>query len=306
LSPLASVIIPNYNRADLLAEAIDSALSQTYSPLEVIVVDDGSTDHSLEVACSFGERIRLLTRENAGVSAARNTGIEHARGEYIVLLDSDDRMLPDCVQARIDLLTRTPDAAICIGSFYTTDPDGRQTGTGAIGAEPPGDHLRHAVRQNWGPTCGAIIRKDAMKRCGPFDPLLRVCEDWDLLIRLSSRFRFCADPVPRAEYRIVPGSLSRDVIRMYDGAVTVMLKNRVLARSRRQFYVDSNIGLYNHCMGMVFSRMKAGHLGRDGRRAVVTLLAMRPKVLAFAVVWLLRAAKNRALRLVSRRPARPL
>jgi len=111
--PLVSAVIPTFNRGWIMAEAVQSVLDQTYEPLEIIVVDDGSTDNTRDVLEPFMDRITLLKQENKGVSAARNLGIKNARGEFIAFLDSDDLWLPDKTACQIDFFKANPKAIIC-------------------------------------------------------------------------------------------------------------------------------------------------------------------------------------------------
>jgi glycosyltransferase involved in cell wall biosynthesis len=108
--PLTSIVIPCFNHADYLAEAIDSALAQTYPAVEVIVVNDGSTDNSEVVALAYGDRIRYIRQDNAGLPAARNTGIRWARGDYILFLDADDILDGDFVAKCMRVLDAHPEA----------------------------------------------------------------------------------------------------------------------------------------------------------------------------------------------------
>lgn len=110
-SPLVSIVIPNYNYAQYLGEAIESAVAQTYDNIEVIVVDDGSTDGSRTVVASFGRRITAVLQPNRGQLAAVENGIRHARGEIISLLDSDDRFLPRKIECVVDFVRRNPEVA---------------------------------------------------------------------------------------------------------------------------------------------------------------------------------------------------
>ncbi|MFY9233271.1 MAG: glycosyltransferase [Fimbriimonadaceae bacterium] len=303
--PLVSVIIPSYNRAEFLGEAIDSVLAQTYTNIEIIVVDDGSKDDSVEVARSYGDRIDLIERENGGVSAARNSGIAKARGTYISLLDGDDRMLPDCVEARVGILEEDSSLGVCAGSCAIMSEDGIQTGSMDIrNAVPAGDPFRSAVRSYWGATSGVVYRRSALIECGGFDPLIRVCEDWDVFVRVAAKHRFRFDPTPRAEYRMVPGSLSKSLLPMYDGAATMMRKNRILARSYSSYFIDSLIGMNTHCTGVVFSRLKDGLLGPGAGKAVLGLALRRPMVFVFGSVWMIRAIRNRILWLFGMGPLR--
>src|ERR1043165_5503387 len=108
-APLVSIVIPTYNYAHFLSQAVESALAQTYPNTEVIVVDDGSTDHTRQVLAAYGDRIRYTHQVNKGLSAARNTGIRKARGELIALLDSDDVLYPPRVEAGVSFLRRFPE-----------------------------------------------------------------------------------------------------------------------------------------------------------------------------------------------------
>ena len=103
MSPTVSVIIPTYNRAPFVGEAIESALAQTRPPLEVVVVDDGSTDDTADRVAHYGDRVVYVRQTNAGPATARNTGIGHARGDLIALLDSDDRWLPQKLEWQVPL-----------------------------------------------------------------------------------------------------------------------------------------------------------------------------------------------------------
>ena len=115
VSGLVTVVIPCYNQAHFLTEAIESVLSQSYPNFEVVVVDDGSTDDTSEVAGRYPQKVRLIRQENRGLSGARNTGIGHARGEYVVFLDADDRLLPEALEVGIEQLEAHPECAFVSG-----------------------------------------------------------------------------------------------------------------------------------------------------------------------------------------------
>ncbi|HCD99918.1 MAG TPA: family 2 glycosyl transferase, partial [Armatimonadetes bacterium] len=111
----ASVIVPCFNASRTLAAAIDSALAQTHPDTEVVVVDDGSTDGSGEIAESYGERIVLVRQPNRGLSAARNAGVAASSGEFLTLLDADDVLLPECVARRVRMLQEDPGLGLVAG-----------------------------------------------------------------------------------------------------------------------------------------------------------------------------------------------
>jgi glycosyltransferase involved in cell wall biosynthesis len=104
---LVTVVIPCYNQAHFLGEAIESVLEQTYPHYEIVVVDDGATDNTSEVASRYPGKVRLIRQENRGLSGARNTGIRHSEGEYMVFLDADDRLLPEALERALSAFTPT-------------------------------------------------------------------------------------------------------------------------------------------------------------------------------------------------------
>src|SRR5262245_49416395 len=121
---LVSVIIPSYNRAYIVGQAIESVLRQTYRPLEVVVVDDGSSDNTRAVVEQYGPPVRYFRQANAGVSAARNAGFRQARGAFVALLDSDDRWLPWKLSAQVALLRRFPEVGMVWTDMAAVDEKG--------------------------------------------------------------------------------------------------------------------------------------------------------------------------------------
>ncbi len=184
--PKVSVIIPTFNRADLLAQAIDSVLSQSYTDFELIVVDDGSTDATQALLSRYRGRIRYLFQENRGVSAARNLGIKVARGRYICLLDSDDLWLRDKLKEQIRLMKGDPKIRVS----YTDEVwirGGKRVNQGKRHRKYSGWILRKLL-----PLClispsSVMIERGVFEEVGLFDESFPVCEDYDLWLRIGSR-----------------------------------------------------------------------------------------------------------------------
>lgn len=191
---LVSVIIPTYNRAELVCRAIDSALGQTYENKELIVVDDGSTDDTRSRLGAYHNSIRVLTQDNSGPSVARNRGIEAARGEIVAFLDSDDYWLPTKLQRQVDLLERLGSAVpCCLCNCSLVYPDGRRTSTFEIARMMPtcaAGLWTNPAEVLWTRSVifnqAVAIRREFLERSGSFDQRLPFyCEDHELSLRLA-------------------------------------------------------------------------------------------------------------------------
>ena len=201
---LLSAIVPTYNRSRAVCSAIDSILSQTYSPIEIIVVDDGSTDDTETVLRSYGSRIRVIRQQNAGASAARNAGVRASQGAIVAFLDSDDIWLPRKIEKQVAALRAAGMSACCVSNMALYFNDGR-TGTSFESAElyplhsegswvNPAEVL--ATRFLMFNQCVAI-RREAFDCVGGFDESLKVMEDYDLALKLSLQgpWAFVSEPL---------------------------------------------------------------------------------------------------------------
>jgi len=185
--PQVSVIIPTYNRSWCLSEAIDSVLSQTFQNMELIVVDDGSTDETPALLSRYGNRLRCLRQTNQGVSAARNGGIQAARGNLIALLDSDDSWQPDKLARQVAFFDNHPDAMICqteeiwIRRGVRVNPKRRHR-------KPSGWIFEPSLALCLVSPSAVMMRRKLLEETGGFDESLPACEDYDLWLRVSLRY----------------------------------------------------------------------------------------------------------------------
>jgi len=226
---LTSIIIPCYNQARFLGEAIESALAQTYSYCEVIVVDDGSTDNSATIAASF-DRAHCLRQKNRGLGEARNAGLEVSRGDYIVFLDADDRLLPNALQDCVNSLKANPECAFVYGHVKLIGSDGSPLPTpNQVGVCD--DHYLELLRHNYIWTAGAVMyRRKALESVGRFNPLANGSADFGLNILIARLSPICCSNTPVVEYRRHDESMSRDYALMLKSAVTVRRGHRKFAQ----------------------------------------------------------------------------
>ncbi len=203
-----SAIIPTYNCAAYLVEAIESILAQTYQDVEIIVIDDGSTDNTRQVLEPYQGRIVYLYQENRGESVARNRGIEVAKGEFIAFLDADDLWLPTKLERQVAAMDLYPEAVLAYSYAYAVDASGQQMcfrGSDLLCQGEAGLHQVFArlVTGNMIANPGTVlIRKRFLTEGTAFDSTIRWGEDWDLWLRLSLKGPFAFIPEPLACYRM--------------------------------------------------------------------------------------------------------
>lgn len=223
--PLVSVIIPNYNHARFVSDAIQSVLDQTYKNFEIIVVDDGSTDNSREVIAQFGDKVQCIHQKNAGLSAARNTGIKASKGSLIGVLDADDMYEPVFLETLVGELQTNPnaDGVYCGYQFV----DEKNELLPQIENRPvPGDGLYNALLDgNFFVPESIFLRRHVYDAVGLFDEVLRACEDWDVWLRVTKKFRIVHSPQILTRHRVLANSMSTDPLRMLTARLAVLKKH---------------------------------------------------------------------------------
>ena len=182
---LVSVILPTYNRAWIIKEAIDSVLSQDYSHIELIVVDDGSTDSTPALLASYGDRITVLSQKNRGVSAARNIGIKKSRGEFIALLDSDDTWAQGKLSCQVEFFNKNPEAMICQTEEIWIRK-GRRVNPQKKHKKPSGMIFEPSLHLCLVSPSAVMMRRELFELKGSFNEEFTICEDYDLWLRVSS------------------------------------------------------------------------------------------------------------------------
>lgn len=254
---LVSVVIPAYNCANYIAETLKSVIEQDYPMVEVIVVDDGSTDRTRDVVASVkSERVRYVYQQNSGgPSGPRNTGIQHAQGKYVAFLDSDDIMLPGKLQRAVDLLNREPHLGLVFADFVKFDEvNGQHAGAFLDTYEhfrrtpkrPAGDS-QYVIKadaaydalivENYIGTSGVVAPKAVLIDVGPFDLRLRGPEDYDLWLRIAYAYDIGFIDMIGHRYRVRPdGITGLGDAKLVPHSIQVMQKqlNRPLPSSTRR------------------------------------------------------------------------
>jgi glycosyltransferase involved in cell wall biosynthesis len=209
-NPLVSVIIPCFNYGQFVGEAIQSVLNQTYPDLEVIVVDDGSTDTTRDVVYSFRDpRIRYVYQENAGENVARNTGIQQARGEFIAFLDADDLWLPQKLEKQLRLFEEDPEVglAYCLFSYFDSE-SGNVVGFHKEYKCFRGNVLEKLYEKNFIGSPTPVIKRDVFEKTGLFETDDQSVDDWTLWTKIAFHYKIDYVPEVLAKYRIHIGAMS--------------------------------------------------------------------------------------------------
>ena len=206
-----SVIIPCFDGEQHVGEAVASVLAQTHRDLEVVVVDDGSRDRSLDVLAKIGDtRLRVVRQANAGVSAARNRGVGESRGEFVAFLDQDDAWMPEKLERQLRCLDRSPDVGLVYCDFYY-DVVAREASFRWSARYPlyRGDVFERVLAMSVIPISTVLLRRSTFDATGGFPPCYRYVEDLALLLRVAARHPFDFVDQPLARYRHHATSTSR-------------------------------------------------------------------------------------------------
>lgn len=209
--PTVSVIIPTYNAARFLPSAVESVLAQSFQDIEVLVIDDGSTDDTAEVMKCYGAPVRYLRQPNSGVAVARNRGIEESRGHYVAFLDADDTWLLHKLERQLAALAQHPDHRVCYSAFTVVTDEltplfvnrSRRQGTALEDLLLRGNVV--------GSICTVLCERALFDIAGGFDPALSQCADWEMWVRLAALTEFIYVDEPLVTYRQHGSNMSRQV-----------------------------------------------------------------------------------------------
>lgn len=225
---LVSVIIPTYNSEKYISCAVDSVLAQNYKELEIIVIDDGSTDKTQTIIKKYSNNVRYIYQKNSGLSNARNKGIKSSKGEFIAILDSDDEWLPKKIELQMEVMRKSASIGIVSCGGYLIDSNGRIEGLVERKNYSSNRLLINDLLLKNVVSGGsfALIRKKCFDKVGMFDENLSSAEDWDMWLRIAKYFdiRFVEKPLARIRVRQESMSAPRNVDTMLINELKVIDK----------------------------------------------------------------------------------
>jgi len=225
--PMVSVVIPTYNRADLIQKTLDSVLAQSYPHIEIIVVDDGSTDDTQQVVAKYNGSIQYIGKVNGGEASARNMGIRSAQGKYIACLDSDDLWQPFKLEKQVALLEQSQAAWVYCDAELFDGATGRKIGLYSQQHYPyHGSVAQRLLLDDFIACPSPLIRREIFEDVGYFNEshILRMRSDWEMWLRIAACYPIAYLPEALARYRVHAGSASQqeDVRRLHQSQMKVI------------------------------------------------------------------------------------
>jgi glycosyltransferase involved in cell wall biosynthesis len=260
---VVSVIIPCYNQAHFVAEAIESVLTQTHRQIEVVVVDDGSTDNTAAVVGRYPE-VRYFQQENLGLAAARNTGLRFTGGDYLVFLDADDRLLPEALATGLSCLRAHPECAFASGHCTLIASDG------SLLSQPDqqqveSQHYLALLRRCYiWPPATVMYRRSVFDSVHGFDQAVAPAADYELYLRIARDFPVCSHASVVAEYRQHGANMTRDPALMLIAALKVLRSQRPHVKRRSKEYQEAFENGIQYERGNYGERLVADVLARVG------------------------------------------
>jgi glycosyltransferase involved in cell wall biosynthesis len=224
---MVSVVMPCYNAARYVDEAIGSLQKQTYADLEILAVNDGSTDDTqahLDRLAANDPRVRVFTQANAGPSAARNRAMRNLRGQYVCFLDGDDIYLPEKIERQVRFLDEHPAVDLVFSDYYHGDSELNLIAL-TSGRIPHTDMVEAFAMRNWFGIHAVLFRRSLMARVGEFDESLRMAEDWDYWIRCAQTGSFAYVAGPMTIYRVHGVQAHFNLDSMFRGGKRVLQKH---------------------------------------------------------------------------------
>jgi glycosyltransferase involved in cell wall biosynthesis len=291
---LVSVIIPCYNHGHFLPEAIASVLAQSYGPIEIVVVDDGSTDNTRQVAGRYPE-VKYVYKENAGLSAARNTGIEKSTGDFLVFLDADDWLYKDAVETNLQFFLKNPEFAFVSGSYdrFLVAENIYQEEIVSLTLDP----YWHLLHGNFiGAPAVAMYQRWVFEKFR-FDICLKACEDYDMYLNIFREYKVLHHSHKVAAYRTHTSNMSSNIPLMLASALKVLKRQKARLRTadeKRAYTNGKNLWKEYYCQALL--KKIITNKSKTNISSLFFLLKHRPNwALKYITGYLFDSNKNKRL-----------
>lgn len=289
--PLVSVIIPAYNSARYLPEAIESVLRQTFTDLELLVIDDGSTDETAAVVSRYPAPVRYIRQENGGVAVARNRGIQESRGRYVAFLDADDTWYPDKLKQQVESLQKQSECRLCYSAFTVVDSSLKALYVNR--SDRSGTALEDLLLRGniVGSICTVLMERSLYEQEGGFDPAFSQCADWDMWIRLARHTEFLYIDTPLVTYRYHDSMMSRNARLLEDDSIRVLHKGFAIPGLSRSLRARRRAAIGRNYMVLAGSYFHA-HRYRDFLRCALRAVALDVKQAGYLAAFPIRKASR--------------
>jgi len=223
-SPLVTIIITTYNHANYLSKSIQSVINQSYSNFEIIIIDDGSTDNTKQVISNF-PNIIYFYQTNSGLSSARNSGINLAKGKYIIFLDADDWLFPKAIETNLKYHQNNTSLAFVSGNHFKFFINDNSIVTYKVVVES--DHYLHFLKSNYVGMHATVMYNQEILKEYTFDQTLRTCEDYDMYLKISKKHLVLHHSEFIAAYRLHSSNMSANYLQMLKDALKVLNRHSV-------------------------------------------------------------------------------
>lgn len=284
-APTVSVVVTTYNQAHFLGESIRSVLAQTCNDIEIIVVDDESSDDPGRVAREYG--VSYIRQKNQGVAGARNTGLREVKGEFVVFLDADDRLLRHALETNLKSLDAYPECAFVFGHHIKIAGDGSRLGSES---SPCADsnHYRQLLQRNYiGPPSVVMYRRSVFDSVGPLDKNASPADDYELYLRIARVFPIHCHHEVIVEYRVHSTNTSRNFDHMLKKALRVLHEQRRYVKGNKDYERALKVGVRNvrqaygdQVVDGIRRRVRARQDWRQVARGIAKLLRHNPRDIA--------------------------
>jgi glycosyltransferase involved in cell wall biosynthesis len=279
--PTISVIIPAYNAERTILETIASVHKQTFSHFELIVINDGSNDKTLELLNTIQDsRLKVFSYSNGGLPTARNRGISHATGEFITFLDADDLWTPDKLELQLAALQQHPEAGVAYSWTHYMNDKGESFHAGKPVLYEGNVYGKLLIENFLDSGSNPLIRRQAIDSVGEFDPTLKSCEDWEYWLRLAARWDFVVVPKSQIFYRQSSGAMSSqiEVMEKYN-LIVIERAFQSAPPELRSLKNQSLANRYQFLAGICLTRLPGASGAKQASQKLQTAIRLYPRIL---------------------------